>query len=386
MSGGADSTALLHLVAMARAHLADPAIHVVTVDHGLRAESAEEARFVERLCRSYGLPHRTLHWHRGGAGGGNLSAAAREARYDLLGQFAWTVGASAVVTAHHLDDQIETHLLARARGAEGRALAGMRPVRALRPGVVLARPFLDVAGARLRATLAQAGIAWCEDPTNRNMHYARARLRAELKDGTVDAVGVTAALEKAGYERVAHDRAVGSAVRSAGVTVDESGSIDIMAETLSALEPELRRAVIGRAMTAAGGGLYPPQPDKLARLADRPYAGEGCATLGGARLRWRDGRVTIGREYGREGIGRTEARAGRTWFDRRFVVSGLDAGTMVALGTFARGNATERCLPVLVSPTGEVLARHPAIRPWRGGPLNVLDARESVGWRLMADL
>ncbi|WP_285295127.1 tRNA lysidine(34) synthetase TilS [Aureimonas altamirensis] len=386
VSGGADSTALLHLAAMARAHLADPAIHVVTVDHGLRAESADEARSVERLCRSYGLPHRTLRWHHRGGRSGNLSAAAREARYDLLGRFAWTVRAGAVVTGHQLDDQIETYLLARARGAEGRALAGMRPVRALRPGVVLARPFLGIAGTRLRATLSQAGIAWCEDPTNRNMHYARARLRAALKDGTVDAEEVPGALEKAGRERVAYDRAVGSAIRSAGITVDESGSIDIVAETMSVLEPELRRAVIGRAITAAGGGLYPPQSDKLARLADRSYAGKGYATLGGARLQWRDGRVAIGREYGREGIGPTEATEGRAWFDRRFVVSGLDAGTMVALGAFARGNATERCLPVLVSPTGEALARHPAIRLWRGGPSNVLYARESVGWRLMADL
>ena len=370
---------------MARAHLADPAIHVVTVDHGLRAESAEEARFVERLCHTYGLPHRTLHWQ-GGAGGGNLSAAAREARYDRLGQFAWTVGAGAVVTAHHLDDQIETYLLAKARGGDGRALAGMRPVRALRPGVVLARPFLGIPGARLRATLSQAGIAWCEDPTNRNMHYARARMRAALQDGTVDAAGVPAALEMAARERIAHDRAVASGLRNAGVTVDDDGSLHIATKSLHALEPELRRAVIGRAITAAGGGLYPPQADKLARLAERLAAGDGCATLGGASVRWRDGHAVIGREYGREGIGRASAQASGTWFDRRFVVSRLDAGMLVALGVFARGNATERCLPVLVSATGEALARHPAIRPWPGGPSHRLDAQESVGWRLMANL
>ncbi|MCM2504485.1 tRNA lysidine(34) synthetase TilS [Aureimonas altamirensis] len=385
MSGGADSTALLHLAAMARAHLADPAIHVVTVDHGLRAGSAAEARTVERLCRSYGLPHRTLLW-RGGESVGNLSAAAREARYDLLGQAAWSVGAEAVVTAHHLDDQFETHLLARARGGEGGALAGMRPVRALRPGVVLARPFLGIGGARLKATLVQAGIAWCEDPTNRDMHYARARLRAALKDGAVDASQVPAALERAGRERDAHDREVRSAIANAGMTVRDDGSLDIVTAELSTLEPGIGRAAIGRAVTAAGGGLYPPQADKLARLVDGLGADEGCATLGGACVRWRKGRATIGREYGRGGIGTVPVTAGRAWFDRRFVVSGPLPGTIAALGVLARGNAAERCLPVLISPTGEAVARHPAIRPWRDGPPHVLDTQESVGWRLTADL
>ncbi len=132
--------------------------------------------------------------------------------------------------------------------------------------------------------------------------------------------------------------------------------------------------------------MSPPQADKLARLVDGLGTEEGCATLGGARVRWRKGRATIGREYGRTGIGAALATAGRAWFDRRFVVSGPAPGTIAALGVLARGNAAERCLPVLISPTGEAVARHPAIRPWRDGPSAVLDTQESVGWRLTADL
>lgn len=376
---------MLHLAALARAHLADPDIHVVTVDHGLRAGAADEARAVARLCGVYGLPHQTLHWQ-GDKRVGNLSAAAREARYDLLGQAAWNLKAETVVTAHHLDDQIETHLLADARGGRGRALAGMRPVRALRPGVVVARPFLGIAGARLRATLRQAGIEWCEDPTNRDMHYARARLRAALQGGELDGAAALAALEHAGRERAEHDCNVLAAISATGVTVDDGGTIQLDMTALAALEPDVRRALLARAVTAAGGTLYPPPAEKLDRLSQGFHAEAGNATLGGACFRWRDGRAMIHREYGRAGIAVDPATPDRLWFDRRFVISGEASGTIVALGALGRGNAVERCLPVRVSQTGEVLARHASIRPWANGPAQLLNARESVSWRLMADL
>jgi tRNA(Ile)-lysidine synthase len=179
VSGGPDSVALMWLAARWRRSLASgPDLTVVTIDHGLRKESAREAREVKRLAADLGLPHRTLRW-RGAKPRTGLPAAAREARYRLLAQAARAVGASHVLTAHTRDDQAETLLMRLLRGSGLAGLAAMAPL-SERDGIVLARPLLDVSKAQLVATLERAGIGFADDPTNRDTAFTRPRLRALL--------------------------------------------------------------------------------------------------------------------------------------------------------------------------------------------------------------
>ncbi|MFZ1920513.1 MAG: ATP-binding protein [Xanthobacteraceae bacterium] len=92
VSGGPDSTALMLLAARwAKAHERAPKLLAVTVDHGLRAQSAGEAAAVKRLARRLGLAHRTLSW-RGTKPKSGLQEAARGARYRLLAQAARRAG------------------------------------------------------------------------------------------------------------------------------------------------------------------------------------------------------------------------------------------------------------------------------------------------------
>ena len=185
VSGGPDSLALL-LAAEAWRNSRDSSLPplrfcVATVDHRLRPASAAEAAFVADLCRSFGLPHRTLVWEVT-ASAGNLSEEARLARYDLLTTFARSQKAGLVLTAHHEDDQLETHVMRARRGSGPVGLAAMRPVRELAPGIVLARPFLDIPGARLKASVAARGLAAVDDPTNRDPAYERVRVRTGLAE------------------------------------------------------------------------------------------------------------------------------------------------------------------------------------------------------------
>src|SRR4051812_21710046 len=108
VSGGPDSTALLFLAARWRAARKNgPKLLAVTVDHGLRSESAGEARAVARLSKKLGVPHRTLRWL-GKKPATGLQQAAREARYRLLEDAARKARAMHVLTAHTRDDQAET--------------------------------------------------------------------------------------------------------------------------------------------------------------------------------------------------------------------------------------------------------------------------------------
>jgi tRNA(Ile)-lysidine synthase len=176
VSGGPDSVALMWLAARWRRALSrGPRLVAVTVDHGLRAESAREASEVKRLARSLKLPHHTLRWT-GAKPKTGLPAAARAARYRLLAKAAQDHGATHILTAHTRDDQAETLLMRMLRGSGIAGLAAMAR-QTPREGVVLARPFLNVSKAQLIATLAKAKVAFADDPTNRDVHFTRPRLR-----------------------------------------------------------------------------------------------------------------------------------------------------------------------------------------------------------------
>jgi tRNA(Ile)-lysidine synthase len=179
VSGGPDSIALMWLAARWRRTLArGPRLIAVTVDHGLRAEAAREARDVKRLARTLDLPHRTMCWT-GAKPKTGLPAAARSARYRLLAQAARASGATHILTAHTRDDQAETLLMRLVRGSGIAGLAAMARVTE-REGVMLARPFLNVSKAQLVETLKRAKVGFADDPTNRDTHFTRPRIRAVM--------------------------------------------------------------------------------------------------------------------------------------------------------------------------------------------------------------
>ena len=157
-----------------------PKLLAVTVDHGLRPESAREAAAVGKLARRFGVRHTILRW-RGAKPKTGLQEAARHARYRLLAQAAARANCEHVLTAHTLDDQAETVLFRLARGSGLTGLAGMAYALPIPVGeeqaVFLVRPLLGVSKARLVATLRAAGVAHSEDPTNRDPRFARTRLR-----------------------------------------------------------------------------------------------------------------------------------------------------------------------------------------------------------------
>jgi tRNA(Ile)-lysidine synthase len=173
-SGGVDSTALLALAAGCAAHgrIAVTALHV---DHGLRAESRAEGDAVAALASRLGLA--CLRRAPTIAPGAGLADRARTARYAALADAAREAGAGFVLTAHHADDQLETIVLALARGAGLHGLGGMPTRRALEPGIDLVRPCLRMPRADLRGACIDLGLHWDEDPGNARVDTPRGRAR-----------------------------------------------------------------------------------------------------------------------------------------------------------------------------------------------------------------
>lgn len=178
VSGGPDSVCLMHLLAAWREQGKRPPITVATVDHGLRPDSAGEARSVGRWARALGFRHKILAWQ-GDKPETAIQEAAREERYRLLADYARGAKASHVVTAHTLDDQAETVVMRLLRGTGVGGLAGMRPELA-QGELTLSRPLLGLSKARLIATCAAGGWPYLEDPSNADPRFTRARLRGHL--------------------------------------------------------------------------------------------------------------------------------------------------------------------------------------------------------------
>jgi tRNA(Ile)-lysidine synthase len=180
VSGGPDSIALMWLAARWRGALSrGPRLLAVTVDHGLRAEAAREAREVKRLARCLGVSHRTVRWS-GEKPSSGVPAAARAARYRLLATVARQSGASHILTAHTRDDQAETLLMRLLRGSGIGGLAAMAR-ESEREGVLIARPFLNISKSQLIATLEKAKIGYADDPTNRDTRFTRPRIRSLIE-------------------------------------------------------------------------------------------------------------------------------------------------------------------------------------------------------------
>jgi tRNA(Ile)-lysidine synthase len=174
VSGGPDSMAML---AVARAALPG-AIVAATVDHGLRAEAAGEATMVASWCAAHAVPHAVLI-PAAPIEGASIQAQARSARYALLADHARDVGACAVATAHHADDQAETFLMRAARGSGLAGLAGVR-MRTEIAGAIVIRPLLDWRRAELRAIVRRLDMPFVDDPANRDPRHDRTRFRRLL--------------------------------------------------------------------------------------------------------------------------------------------------------------------------------------------------------------
>jgi len=210
VSGGGDSMALLVLLRnyLEKRHK-PPRLIAVTVDHGLRPESAKEARAVADFCAALGIAHEIAHW-KGEKPQSSLMARARRARYQLLYECARFHDAKVIFTGHNFDDVAETYLMraARARRAQDesalpRGLAAMSRESLLYGEVRLIRPLLALRRADLRQFLKNQAVSWIEDPSNEDERFERVRLRHTLDEATIMAAGEAA--KKAAIKRACYN-------------------------------------------------------------------------------------------------------------------------------------------------------------------------------------
>jgi len=303
-----------------------PKLLAVTVDHGLRRESAGEARAVKRLAETLGVAHRTVRW-KGRKPATGLQQAAREARYALLAAAARRAKAPCIVTAHTLDDQAETVLIRMTRGSGLTGLGAMAYVSAVPAlddrDIVLVRPLLDIPKARLLATLAEAEIKFADDPSNRDPRFTRARLRGAMPALAREGLDARSLALLAGRLRRA-EAAIEMAVDVAAAALSDGpwpdrGPVSFDADKFVRLPAEVALRLLGRAVTYAGDE-GPVELGKLEALyialseAKSSKSARWRRTLAGAMVSLTPSRLVIDRAPARAAV-RAALTTGK--YDRR---------------------------------------------------------------------
>ncbi len=335
VSGGADSLALLHLLSKWRQRQTDrnhstPEFKVATVDHGLRVEAQQEATFVAEQAKALGFEHVTLTWD-GDKPASGVQEAARHARYDLMAAFgvqSWPDKRVAIVTAHTLDDQIETFWMRLARGSGLEGLTAMSDARLLEThaNVTLVRPLLKVARSELLHVLQARKLSWVEDPSNADETYERVRWRKA--QATLEQLGLTQdslalTLSRLARAEAALEDTLETFSRAVKLQLHDGmfSTFDLM--PYQSASEELRVRFLSRLIGAYGGQAMPPRLVKVEALVAALMADNvKTSTLGGCLIRVRSGQVMIMREPDRAAFPVLAITPGeRTVWDARFRVS-----------------------------------------------------------------
>jgi tRNA(Ile)-lysidine synthase len=316
VSGGADSTALLlaldELVKAGRLVLP---LTVAHLDHGLRGEAGRaDAVWGAALARRLGYEikqGRVMVGQRACEASENLEQAARKARYEFLGTMARDCGASAVLTAHTMDDQAETVLLRLLRGSGADGLGGMEPVRSLEGAVrsleggseiLLIRPLLNWAvRACTEGYCRQRGVEFRVDEMNEDERFARVRVRKTLlpllrtfNPQAVRALARTAALLR--EDASALNTAAALLLASASRPATNGGPRSLEVSTLRAAPAALRRRALRQWIAAGRGHLRRLEMVHLLaveRLLEGERGGRTIELPGGATISRKRGQLQL---------------------------------------------------------------------------------------------
>lgn len=269
VSGGADSTALLHL--LLAAGVPPQRLHVLHVNHGWQSPSTQWQQQVHSLADSLGLactsttltvpPPRT-----------NAEAHARTHRWAWLTQQATTLGLAGILTGHSRTDEVEQLLMRLGRGSSLRGLTGMAPTSTMH-GTPIARPMLQLERQQIRHYLTTLSQTWIEDPTNATSLRGRLRI-------------IIPSLEKAGLPQHAFAASISALQRAENLIQSLVPTPPITLSAYRQLHPEVALRYLAACMPSTGPAVRTSKRSHLHTIVSTTAT--GTTTLGGYQWRWNE--------------------------------------------------------------------------------------------------
>ena len=186
VSGGPDSLALVALT-KAYTYCHKSKFFYVLINHNIRKNSLQEAKKVKNLLKKKQVNLKIISNKKKIEK--NIQGEARNIRYKLLSNFCLKNNIRSLITAHNLEDQVETFLIRLSRGSGLRGLSAMRPKSKINSKIDLHRPLLDTKKEFLIKISKKTFGNFVKDPSNKNLKYLRTKVRSLKKP-----------LEKSGVE------------------------------------------------------------------------------------------------------------------------------------------------------------------------------------------
>ena len=341
VSGGSDSTALMHLAAetINRARL-----HVITVNHGFR-DVTDELALVATQAECLGLKHSILNWNWDGHG--NIQAAARMGRWAAIAQWASDQHEDvSCLTGHTHDDQAETVLMRLARGSGVAGLAAMNALASTPSGLRICRPLLQENRMKLRVWLTERDVVWSDDPSNDDIRFDR--IKARGMQNALAELGLTSdrLVQTAAHMQAARREMTDYAAMIAQTHITQTAGDVLFPATWpkhSDVAIRLFRHALHYVGNGAGGEGYPPRSDATLSLWQAAKNGKS-GTLHGCLISVESGHWRISREVAAtpDLISWHNRNCSLTWDDRWLLSEDSEGNTHENLSVCALGNAIQQ--------------------------------------------
>ena len=264
VSGGPDSLALTALL-KAFSYEKKCKIYYVLIDHNLRKDSSKEAQLVKKLLKKHNINLFVLKNKK--TIDKNVQSQARKIRYDLLIEFCKKKGISTILTAHNLEDQVETFFIRLSRGSGLHGLSSMKEISKLEKKITLVRPLLDIKKIQLIEISKSVFGKFYKDPSNNDTKYLRTRIR-----------GLKTILEKKGinYDQIAKSIKNLSSSRDTldlyfnkiykDLLITKKKYISLNLDKFNNLNQEMRMRVLSRSIKEISKSYYLVRSKKIINL------------------------------------------------------------------------------------------------------------------------
>ena len=290
VSGGADSMCMALLLSKSYKKLT-----ALIVDHGLRSESAKEAKLVKSRLEKLGIEVVILKWD-GEKPQSNIHEHARKARYELLTEHCKKNKIKNLFLAHTKNDQAETVMLRIYRGSGIDGISAMRE-KTLKNGVIILRPLLDVTRAQIEAYLQSKKIKWIDDPSNYNTKYERVKVRKVInslddKEQWIDRLNLLAnnAQRSSGFIKDMVKKEFSKIVR-----LDKLGYVEVAHAKFFCLHEEIALKILVKIFTIFNGATH-QQRLKSLKSCYEAMLNKKDSTLAGVEIKYIKGSIYFIRE------------------------------------------------------------------------------------------
>tara|TARA_Y100000590_G_scaffold92848_1_gene105085 strand:+ start:2153 stop:3217 length:1065 start_codon:yes stop_codon:yes gene_type:complete len=297
VSGGSDSLCLAYFTKI-YSQLFKNNVHVLIVNHNLRKESQKEAFKVKGILLKKRIKSKILSWN-GKIPKKNIQKNARDIRYSLISDYCVKNKIEYLVTAHHLDDQIENFFIRLLRGSGLSGLASMSEKVAYSGGLRILRPLLDFKKSDLKEITLNYFKTFIEDPSNENDKFLRVRIRkyrSKMAEEGLDTSKIIKTTKNLLFAKKALNFYKNKALHK-HVTFLSKNKCMLNKQIFSEEAGEIVFKLFADIFSLVSGSYYPPRSKKIFNLIKRIKATKfKKSTLGGCIIENKNNFVLISRE------------------------------------------------------------------------------------------